>query len=126
MMVPGVSASWSEGYKPEYVSYVAKGVRGPHAITSKEETACRRQPGLRHGCRVHAVPSVGGGGSGQKIFVLCQHALGSRCALALLTNADLKADITLLRNIICKQKSCSFNTLTRVGAHASHGSKIKD
>ena len=27
---------------------------------------------------------------------------------------------------LAKQKSCSFNTLTRVGAHASHGSKIKD
>ena len=25
-----------------------------------------------------------------------------------------------------KQKSCSFNILTRVGACASHGSKIKD
>ena len=52
-------------------------------------------------------------------------AMGSRCALALLTNADLKADITLLCNTISKQKSCSFNSLTRVGAHASHGSKIK-
>ena len=121
MMVLGVSASWSEGYKPEYVPYVAKGVRGPHAMTSKEETACRRQPGLRHGCQVHAVLSVGGGGSGQKIFVLCQHTLGSCCMLALLTNADLKADITLF----ISKKSCSFNILTRVGAHASHGSKLK-
>ena len=73
MMVPGVSPSWSEGYKPEYVPYVAKGVRGPHVITSKEETACRQQPGLRHDCQVHAVSSAGGGGSSQKIFVLCQH-----------------------------------------------------
>ena len=47
------------------------------------------------------------------------------CA-TLLTNADIKADITLLCNIICKQKSCSFNTLTRVGAHALHGGKLKD
>ena len=94
MMVPGLRPSWSEGYKPEYVLYVAKGVRGPHAITSKEETVCRQQPGLRCGCRVHAVSSVGGGGSGQKIFVLCQHALGSRCVLMLLTNADLKPDIS--------------------------------
>ena len=109
-MVPGVSASWSEGYKPEYVSYVAKGVRGLHVITSKEETACRRQPGLRRGCRVHAVPSVGGGGSGQKIFVLCQHALGLRCALALLTNADLKADITLFLSSAHNPLS-SFHTL---------------
>ena len=36
-------------------------------ITSKEETACRQQPGLRCGCRVHAASSadveavVGGG-----------------------------------------------------------------
>ena len=52
----------------------------------------------------------GGGGSGQKILrlsVICQHTLdpgSSCCALALLTNADLKADITLLRNIISKQR----------------------
>ena len=26
--------------------------------TSEEETACRQQPGLRRGCRVHAVSSV--------------------------------------------------------------------
>ena len=39
--------------------YVAKGVRGPHATTTyEEETACRRQPGLRRGCRVHAVWSA--------------------------------------------------------------------
>ena len=112
--------------------YVAKGVRGPHATTTyEEETACRRQPGLRRGCQVHAVWSA----DAEEVVEVfkrkllpCQHALdpSSRCALALLTNADLKADITLLRNIICKQKSCSFNTLTRVGARASHGSKIKD
>ena len=62
-------------------------------------------------------------------FCLCQHALdpdGLCCALTLLTNADLKADITLLYNIISKQKSCLFNTLTRVGACALHCSKIKD
>ena len=40
--------------------YVSKGVRGPCAtIMSEEETVCR--------CR--------GGGSSQKIFVICQHAL---------------------------------------------------
>ena len=52
------------------------------------------------------------------------HSLGpgSRCMLALLTNADLKADITLF----VSKKSCSFNILTRVGACALHGSKIKD
>ena len=33
------------------------------------------------------------------------------CTLTLLTNADIKADITLLCNIISKQKSCSFNIL---------------
>ena len=39
--------------------YVAKGVRGLCATTmSEEETACRRQPGLRHGCQVHAVLSA--------------------------------------------------------------------
>ena len=27
-------------------------------MTSEEETACRRQPGLRRGCQVHAVSSV--------------------------------------------------------------------
>ena len=27
-------------------------------MTSEEETACRRQPGLRRGCRVHAVSSA--------------------------------------------------------------------
>ena len=54
--------------------YVAKGVRGPHVITSKEETACRRQPGLRRGCQVHAISSVEvveavrGGGAVRKIL----------------------------------------------------------
>ena len=39
--------------------YVVKGVRGPRATTmSEEETACRQQPGLRRGCRVHAVSSA--------------------------------------------------------------------
>ena len=39
--------------------YVAKGVRGLHATTmSEEETACRRQPGLRCGCQVQAVSSA--------------------------------------------------------------------
>ena len=41
----------------------------------EKEIACRQQPGLRHGCQVHTVSSVGGGGSGQKIFAICQHAL---------------------------------------------------
>ena len=112
MMVPGVSMSWSEGYKPEYVPYVAKGVRGLHVITSKEETACRRQSGLRCGCQVHAVSSVGGGGSGQKIFVLCQHTLGSCCVLTLLTNADLKTDITLFLSSTHNPLS-SFHTLDK-------------
>ena len=55
-----------------------------------------------------------GGGSGQKILrlgIICQHTLdpgGSCCMLALLTNADLKADITLF----ISKKSCSFNTVT--------------
>ena len=51
------------------------------------------------------------------------HSLGpgSCCVLTLLTNADLKADITLF----VSKKYCLFNILTRVGAHASHGSKIK-
>ena len=38
--------------------YIAKGVRGPHATISEEKTACRRQPGLRCGCQVHAVLSA--------------------------------------------------------------------
>ena len=39
--------------------YVAKGVRGPRTTTTyEEETACRRQPGLGRGCRVHAASSV--------------------------------------------------------------------
>ena len=59
-----------------------------------------------------------------RVGVICQHALdlGSRCVLVLLANADLKADITLF----ISKKSCSFNTLTRVGARALHSSKIKD
>ena len=37
----------------------SQGVRGQFvATTSEEETACRRQPGLRHGCRVHAALSA--------------------------------------------------------------------
>ena len=39
--------------------YIAKGVRGLRATTTyEEETACRQQPGLRHGCQVHAVSSA--------------------------------------------------------------------
>ena len=39
--------------------YIAKGVRGPRVTTTyKEETACRQQPGLRRGCRVHAISSA--------------------------------------------------------------------
>ena len=39
--------------------YVAKGVRGPHATrTYEEETVCRQQPGLGHGCHMHAVSSA--------------------------------------------------------------------
>ena len=63
------------GTKLNMWPYIAKGVSGPRATTSEEKTACRRQPGLRCGCRVHAVSSAGGGGSGQKIFVIFQHAL---------------------------------------------------
>ena len=79
--------------------------------SSKDEMAFKRQPGLRHGCRVYAISPVDaevavGGGSGQEncVGIICQHALdpGSCCALVLLTNADLKADITLLCNIISK------------------------
>ena len=80
---------------------------------------CRRQPGLRHGCWVHAVSSVGGGGSSQKNFVICQHTLDP----GLMLHARI-ADKSYVN--LAKQKSCSFNTLTRVGACASHGSKIKD
>ena len=37
----------------------SQGVRGWLVATmSEEETACRWQPGLRHGCQVHAVWSV--------------------------------------------------------------------
>ena len=37
----------------------SQGVRGLCAtMTYKEETACRQQPGLRHGCQVHAVSSA--------------------------------------------------------------------
>ena len=42
-------------------------IYAPTTTTSKEETACRRQPGLRCGCQVHAASSadaeaaVGGG-----------------------------------------------------------------
>ena len=55
-------------------------VRGPSipmqcmTMTYEEETACRRQPGLRRGCRVHAVSSaevveaVRGGGLVRKIL----------------------------------------------------------
>ena len=63
---------------------------------------------------------------GQKILwgIICQHTLdpgGSCCALALLT----KSDISLRKNTHLRPPS-SFNILTRVGARASHGSKIKD
>ena len=44
---------------PSRWPYTANGVRGPRTtIMSEEKTACRWQPGLRHGCQVHAVWSV--------------------------------------------------------------------
>ena len=57
------------------------------ATTSEEETACRRQPGLRHGCRVHAALSadaeaavVGGMRSGSFRCGRLQLALRARVA----------------------------------------------
>ena len=88
-------------------------------MTYEEETVCRQQPGLRCGCQVHAVLSAGGGGSSQKKFVICQYALDP--GLMLCARITDKSYVNL-----AKQKSCSFNILTRVGTHALHGSKIKD
>ena len=70
--------------------YVAKGVRGPRATTTyEEEIACRRQPGLGRGCRVHTASSIDAEAAVRKFFRCGRlRALdpGSRCALALLTN----------------------------------------
>ena len=54
-------------------------------------------------------------------FVSMPKTLGLRCALVLLTNSD----ISLHKNTHIRH-TCLFNILTRVGARASHGSKIKD
>ena len=54
--------------------------------TSEEETACRRQPGLRRGCQVHAVSSVDAEAAVRRFFRCGQlwaldpaHAACSRC-----------------------------------------------
>ena len=47
-------------------------------MMSEEETVFKRQPGLRHGYRVHAVLSADGEvavGGGMCLGVICQHAL---------------------------------------------------
>ena len=67
-----------------------------------------------------------GGGRGQKILhlgITCHHTLdpGLHCALTLLTNSV----ISLCKNTHIQPPS-SFNILTRVGARALHGSKLKD
>ena len=77
---------------------------------------------------MHTVSSAGGGGSGQKIFAICQHALDP--GLTLHAHSADKLLMQELHNIIYKQHPQTpqslFNTLTRVGARALHGSKIKD
>ena len=53
-------------------------------MMSEEETAFKRQPGLRRGCRVHAVSSADGEaavGGGTRLGVICQHALDPGLAL---------------------------------------------
>ena len=94
--------------------YAAKGVRGPCVtMTSKEETACRRQPGLRCGCRVHAVSSVDAEVVEAVRKFCIWHNLsayprpgGSRYTLAFLT----KSDISLHKNTHLRPPS-SFNIL---------------
>ena len=47
-------------------------------MMSEEETAFKRQPGLRRGYRVHTVSSTDGEvaiGGGTRLGVICQHAL---------------------------------------------------
>ena len=61
-------------------------------------------------------------------FSICQHPLDPR--LVLHAHGADKLLMQELHNIISKQHpqmpQSLFNTLTRVGAHALHGSKIKD
>ena len=72
---------------------------------SEEETAFKRQPGLRRGCRVHAVSSADGEAAvGGELGVICQHALDP--GLALRARVADKSYVNL-----AKQKSCSFNIL---------------
>ena len=72
------------------------------------------QPGLRHGCWVHVVwlADVEVVEAVKKIFafVSMPQTLGLCCVLTLLTNADLKADITLFLSSTDNPLS-SFHTL---------------
>ena len=66
---------------------------------SEEETAFKRQPGLRHGCRVHTVSSADGEaaiGGGTCLGVICQYALDltHTALLNCIQIADLKPDIS--------------------------------
>ena len=91
MTVPGVSPSWSEGYKAEYVAIHSQrskraacdNVQGGDSMqtTTRSKTWLSSARCLVRGC--------GGGGSRKilRVDVICQHAvtLGLRCALVLLT-----------------------------------------
>ena len=91
MTVPGVSPSWSEGYKAEYVAIHSQrskraacdNVQGGDSV----QMTTRSKMWLLGACCL--ICGCGGGGSRKilQVGVICQHALtlGSRCALALLT-----------------------------------------
>ena len=75
---------------------------------SEEETAFKRQPGLRCSCRMHAVSSTNGEvavGGGTHLGVICQHALDPGLAL----HAHI-ADQCWPKTWH-KPKSCLFNIL---------------
>ena len=91
MTVPGVSPSWSEGYKAEYVAVHSQ--RSKRAACDNVQrgdsvqTTTRSKMWLSGACCL--VCGCGGGGSRKilRVGVSCQHALtlGLCCALALLT-----------------------------------------
>ena len=108
MMVPGVSLSWSEGYKPGYVAVCSQ--RSKRAACDNNvwrgnsmQMTTRSKMWLLGAC-CFICRCRGGGKWSRNFHDLSACPGGLCCALTLLANADLKADITLLHNIICKQK----------------------
>ena len=100
MTVPGVSPSWSEGYKAEYVAVHSQ--RSKRAVCNNiqrgdsMQMTTRSKTWLLGACCL--LCGCGGGGSRKilQVHIICQHAIdpGLMLCAHIATNADLKPDIS--------------------------------